>query len=50
MLQSAYLEPHWTPARLIRTVFITLISGVVAGVALPCNEYAQMAHVMNPNL
>ena len=33
MLQGAYPEPlQWTPARLTRTVLITLISGVVAGV------------------
>ena len=35
MLHSAYSEqPQWTPSRLIRTVVITLISGVVAGAVL----------------
>ena len=37
MLPSAYSEqPQWTPSRLIRTVVITLISGVVAGI-MPCS-------------
>ena len=32
MLHSAYSEaPQWTPARLIRIVIITFLSGVIAG-------------------
>ncbi len=32
MLHSAYSEaPRWTPARLIRIVIITFLSGVIAG-------------------
>lgn len=39
MLQSAYSEPlRWTAARLTRTVLITLISGVVAGVVPVCSH------------